>query len=51
MSTASSIARWCISDQYILFAAPSAITPMSFDPDSVWDSDRRPLKRRICHFE
>ena len=44
------MARWCISDQNILFVAPSATTPMSLLPVNVDDSERRPLMRRIWIF-
>ena len=49
MSSASSIARWCISDQNILLIAPRAATPGP-SPGSVADSERRPLTRRIWNF-
>ena len=49
-SSASSIAALCISDQNILFVAPSAAVPKSFVPLSAEVRLRSPLMRRIWIF-
>jgi hypothetical protein len=50
MSSASSMASLCISDQNILLVAPSAIIDGSFLPMRLVLSVRRPLTRRIWIF-